>query len=347
MSKWRQDYCIIYKLIKNYCSISDYEIAEKLNISVDAVRQYSSKRMTMPNNIDELCRLFEAKIGMLNNQQKFELLLCIQKETKNENKSIAVQDIPKYICALLKRYYSNEKSHKNYSSDYPNETETSGHIKAIVFDFDGTITKAKLQTTWESLWVMLGYDVQECRDLHEQFDKNKFSHQEWCDKTAEKFIEKQMTRQHLVKLSNRIKLIPGCKLTLRKLKNRNIKLYIVSGSIKEIIELVLDDAYSLFTEIKANEFVFDTQTSILTKIIGTKYDFAGKSKYISYISRRLGISPSDILFVGNSNNDTWAYQSGAKTLCVNPSLTNYHDNTIWHNTIVDFDNFSKLLPFVT
>ncbi|MDE6021560.1 MAG: hypothetical protein K2H01_11270, partial [Ruminococcus sp.] len=125
------------------------------------------------------------------------------------------------------------------------------------------------------------------------------------------------------------------------------KLYIVSGSIKDIIDNVLGNTHSFFTEIKANEFVFDTQTSILTKIIGTKYDFEGKAKYIRYIANRLEISTSDILFVGNSNNDMWAYQSGATTLCINPTLTNYHDYTIWHHTIVDCKNLSEILPFIT
>ena len=189
---------------------------------------------------------------------------------------------------------------------------------------------------------MLGYDAQECRDLHKQYDKGDFTHQEWCDRTAEKFIEKKLTRQQMLELAKKIKLISGCKKTLQVLKEKNIKLYIVSGSIKDIIESVLGNVHSYFTEIK-----FDTETSILNKIIGTKYDFEGKANYINYIANRLEIATSDILFIGNSNNDMWAYQSGANTLCINPTLTNYHDDTIWHNTIVECKNLSEILPFIT
>jgi len=150
----------------------------------------------------------------------------------------------------------------------------------------------------------------------------------------------------VLELAQKTKLIAGCKKTLQVLKDRNIKLYIVSGSIKDIIENVLGSTHVFFTEIKANEFIFDTQTSILNKIIGTKYDFEGKANYIRYIANRLKISPSDILFIGNSNNDMWAYQSGADTLCINPIHTNYHNDTIWHNTIVDCKNLSEILPFI-
>lgn len=347
MSEWRDNFSVIYKLVKSYCSISDEAIANAVNVGIDSVRQYSGHRKTMPDNIDSLCVLFENEIGKLNNINKKKLLSDIQKSLQNALEDIKDDKIGQHICAMLKQCHSNEKSHTPYFVDYPNCHKSTGHIQAVVFDFDGTLTNTKSRTTWESLWEMLGYDVQECRDLHKQYDKGNFTHQEWCDRTAEKFIEKKLTRQQVLEFAKKIKLIAGCKKTLQALNERNIKLYIVSGSIKDIIEKVLGSTHSFFTEIQANEFTFDRQTSILNKIIGTIYDFEGKANYIKYIANRLEIAPSDILFVGNSNNDMWAYQSGANTLCINPTLTNYHDETIWHNTIVECKNLLEILPFIT
>lgn len=346
MSEWRDSFNIIYKLVKSYCSISDEVIADAVNVGVDSVRQYSSKRHTMPDSIDSLCDLFEKEIDKLNNIGKQKLLSDIQKSLNNKFENVKCDKIGQYICVMIKQCYSNEKSNTPYSVDFSNCYKTKGHIQAVVFDFDGTLTKTKLRTTWESLWEILGYDVQECRNLHQQYDKGNFTHQEWCDKTAEKFIQKKLTQQQVFQLTKKITLIKGCKKTLQILKEKNIKLYIVSGSIKDVIENVLGNNHSFFTEIKANEFVFDTQTSILNKIIGTEYDFEGKANYIQYIADRLEIATSDILFVGNSNNDTWAYKSGANTLCINPTHTNYHDDTIWHNTIVECEDLSEILPFV-
>lgn len=346
MSEWRDAFTIIYKLVKTYCSISDESIANAVHVGVDSVRQYSGRRHTMPDDIDSLCDLFEKEIEELNDIRKKKLLSDIQKNLHINFESVKCDKIGQYICAMIKQCYSNEKSSTPYSVDLSNCYEATGNIRAVIFDFDGTLTKTKLRTTWESLWETLGYDVQECRTLHQQYDKGDFTHQEWCDRTAKKFIEKNLTRQQVLELSKNIKLINGCKKTLQLLKEKNIKLYIVSGSIKDIIENVLGNAYSYFTEIKANEFVFDTQTSILKKIIGTEYDFEGKANYIQYIADRLEIATEDILFIGNSNNDIWAYQSGANTLCINPKHTNYHDDTIWHNTIVECQNLSEILPFV-
>lgn len=346
MSKWRDSFSAIYKLVKSYCSISDEIIAAAANVGIDAVRQYSSQRKTMPNNIDSICELFEKEVEKLNYTNKKKLLTDVQKIIQNEFENIQNDKIGQYISATIKQCYSNEKSNIPYSNDFRNCHIPTGHIKAVVFDFDGTLTNTKLRTTWELLWEMLGYDVQDCRDLHKQYDKGDLTHQEWCNKTAEKFVEKMLTRQQVLELAKKIKLIAGCKKTLQELKNRNIKLYIVSGSIQDIIENVLGSTHSFFTEIKANEFIFDTQTSILNKIIGTEYDFEGKANYINYIANRLGIATSDILFVGNSNNDMWAYQSGANTLCINPTLTNYHDDTIWHNTIVECKNLVEILRYI-
>lgn len=347
MSEWRNDFHVIYKKVKTYCSISDSDIAETVHVGIDAVRQYASQRKTMPDNIQSLCKLFEKKIDELNDIDKNKLFVDIQKELPHAYSNIRCDKIGQYICAMIKQCYSNEKSKIPYSVDFPNSYESIGHIQAVVFDFDGTLTKTKSRTTWEALWELLGYDVQECRNLHRQYDKGDFTHQEWCNKTAEKFIEKGLTRQKVLEFSKQIKLTTGCRKALQSIKEKNIKLYIVSGSIKEIIENVLGNTHSFFTEISANEFVFDTQTSVLNKIIGTKYDFEGKANYIKHIANRLEISTSDILFVGNSNNDVWAYQSGAKTLCINPTLTNYHDNTIWHNTIVECENLMEILPYIT
>ena len=347
MTKWRDDFNIIYKIVKSYCFIDDKTIADTIKVSSDAVRQYSGKRKTMPDNIDSLGELFLTEINKLDDKDKKILLDDIHKSLHRPLENVNCKEIGQYICTMIKQFYHNEKSKIPYPNETANQHAPIGHIQAVVFDFDGTLTTAKIRTTWESLWATLGYNVQECRDLHSQFDKGIISHSEWCAITAEKFIARGLTRKTVLELAGKTRLITGCRETLKILKDRNIKLYIVSGSIKDIIEKVLGNAYSYFTEISANEFVFDTQTSVLTRIIGTEYDFEGKANYINYVADRLQISPSDILFVGNSNNDVWAYQSGAKTLCVNPAMTNYHDSIVWKDAIVECQNLKEILRYVT
>ena len=98
-------------------------------------------------------------------------------------------------------------------------------------------------------------------------------------------------------------------------------------------------------ETKANYFKFDSN-GFLMEIVGTHYDNLGKAYYISQIAEELNISPQDILFVGNSMNDRFACRSGARTLCINPTLTDPFDKKVWNNCIQSCESLGEILAFL-
>ena len=231
--------------------------------------------------------------------------------------------------------------------------EATGKIQAVVFDFDGTLTNVRaglnsnntVQTTWESIWVELGYSVQDCRDLHKRFDRKEITHPQWCSITEEKFKQRNLHKDTLLSIAKNIVLLSGCKETFIDLYNQNTNIYVVSGSILTIIQEVLDDIYRYVDDVKANDFKFAT-TGLLTNIIGTAYDFEGKAKFIHDICMKLKISTKDVLFVGNSHNDEYAYLSGCNTLCINPILTSSTNTKIWHDYIQDCTSLTQILDYI-
>jgi len=146
-------------------------------------------------------------------------------------------------------------------------------------------------------------------------------------------------------MAKKIKLLDGCKDTFVKLRERNVQIYIVSGSILLIIQNVLKGLVQYVDDIKANVLRFSS-SGFLTEIIGTKYDFEGKADYIEKVAKANNISPSDVLFVGNSYNDEFAYRSGAKTLCINPKDTNKTDTVIWHDRIEECKNLMQIYEYM-
>ena len=58
--------------------------------------------------------------------------------------------------------------------------------KAIVFDFDGTLTeragvnRSINRNTWERIWVGLGYTVSDCGTLAHRYFRDEIDHEEWC-----------------------------------------------------------------------------------------------------------------------------------------------------------------------
>lgn len=221
--------------------------------------------------------------------------------------------------------------------------------RAIVFDFDGTLTiKNEGQsgkTNWESLWIELGYNVRLCSKYLNQFMDGKISHQEWCDITANHFIDRGLNIKHLDRLADNTRTVSGLAETLDYLKRSNIKMFITSGSIKYIIEKVLGENITYFDEICANDMKFDSN-GYLTQIIGTKYDFGGKADYILKIAKDNLLRPREILYIGNSINDTSAYKSGADTLCVNPHFTDPTNRKQWKDYIPNMTTLKDIVDFI-
>lgn len=253
----------------------------------------------------------------------------------------------KMFAGEILAFYRNVAKHKtSLDVHFTIDAIPTGKTQAIIFDFDGTLTKDKLnRTTWESIWVELGYSEKLCQELHQKYNKKEISHAEWCKITEEKFKERNLHKADVEKIASKIHLIKGVRKTLSKISNEGIKIYIVSGSIDIIIKKVLGNLSQYIEEIKANYFKFNS-AGFLTEIVGTKYDFEGKSYFISQIAEELNVSPKDILFIGNSINDRFAYLSGARTLCINPSLTDPSDSKIWHNCIQSCDNLEEILPYI-
>lgn len=216
----------------------------------------------------------------------------------------------------------------------------------VVFDFDGTIVEARsIRTTWQLLWTKLGYTLFDCAKYHEQFIANKITHQEWCDITAKHFKERGLSAQLVIDVASQIRTIKGLAETLAALRKSNIKVFILSGSIKQIIDTVLFEYKEFIYDISANNFVFDSFGNLM-RIEGTKFDFDGKADYIRKISKECNVSPSNVLFVGNSFNDAHVYTSGARTLCINPVHTNPNNKLYWHDCIYESDNLCDILEYV-
>lgn len=218
--------------------------------------------------------------------------------------------------------------------------------KVVVFDFDGTLTKLGTKyTTWEEIWLKLGYSINDCADYHRRFVRQEISHKEWCNITLQRFKEKKLSKTILKEIASDIHLIEGIKETLEILKENGVKMFIVSGSIDIIINEVLGDLVDYFIDISSNKFVFDND-DYLSQIIGTKFDFKGKADYLKELIVENEISPYEIMFIGNSCNDVWAYESGAQTLCVNPMFTDPNNAIQWNFFIRELHDLKETIHYI-
>jgi HAD superfamily phosphoserine phosphatase-like hydrolase len=270
-----------------------------------------------------------------------EILRKIENALECHGKLIAGQ--PDDFLTMYMLYYQQCRGTSINTEKDEDQLNLSFETKAVVFDFDGTLTvRTDDETTWEKIWVKLGYKIDNCSALHSKYTNRKMSHQEWCDITRDHFREAHFSRKDLKDVAKSITLIPGTREVLESLRARDIKLYILSGSIKQIIYEVLGDLRGYFEDIRANDISFDS-SGIIRKISGTLYDFEGKATFLSRIIAENEYSPFDVLFVGNSCNDIFASQSGARTLCVNPRGTDGYKKEHWTYLLKGMDNLTEIL----
>jgi HAD superfamily phosphoserine phosphatase-like hydrolase len=243
-------------------------------------------------------------------------------------------------------FYQTNKGRSVVSERSLDQLEIAFETKHIILDFDGTMTvRNENLTTWEKLWVSVGYSVNDCAKYFLMFRRKDISHQRWCDITCKELRAKGFSRRHLEEITKNVQLLPGTAETIEKIKSRGINLYILSGSIKPIIVKALGNLMIHFDEIRANEIKFDQQ-GIVSEIIGTPFDFEAKAAFIRRVIQDHHCRPMDILFVGNSCNDVWASESGARTLCVNPRMTDPSNEEHWTYCIARMENFGQILEYV-
>ena len=123
-------------------------------------------------------------------------------------------------------------------------------MKAVFFDFDGTLTHRRANV-WKSIWQMFDYDISEgsyYRQLFNDFLANRITHQQWCDLTCEAFKNKGMTIDVLNQIASKVELLAGAKETFETLKQNGFDLFVVSGNITDVIEKVLGENGGFFEQ---------------------------------------------------------------------------------------------------
>jgi phosphoserine phosphatase len=251
-----------------------------------------------------------------------------------------------FATPILK-FYEAHKPQDGLKDAIPEEAVRQEVLspKAIVFDFDGTLTKPGTdRTTWELLWIKLGYTINDCGILSHRFFKKDIDHDQWCRLTLEKFKKKGLDEDTVRSVGRTINLIDGFEPTIRCIYKKGIPMYIVSGSIWDVVISAIGDFKSYFKRIEANAFCY-TPDGIIANIVGTQYDFEGKATFVKKVANDLHIPTSQILFVGNSVNDeNVKAMSGAITLLVNPHFTISSEK--WDLFIPHMENLSEILPLI-
>lgn len=220
-------------------------------------------------------------------------------------------------------------------------------MKAVIFDFDGTLTKSKKGSNcWRRIWEYID-DIEYDDMLYNQFVENKIDEKQWFDLIIKRYAQKNVTNLTLSKISDSIEMLDDSFNVLKAIYEKDIKIFVLSGGVKQLIENVLkrENVLKYITSIEAYDFLFDDNGK-LTNYKSPIHNLENKCEYIEIIKQTYNLtSEEDILFIGNGKNDETAYQSGVMTLCINPDDADYENKEKWKHTIKNCSSLKEILSY--
>ena len=218
-------------------------------------------------------------------------------------------------------------------------------MKAIVFDFDGTLTKSrKGSNCWYEVWKYIN-DLDYDNYLYSLYKDKKIDDIEWFKLIFERYKEKDVKREYLRDISKSIEILPKTYETIKYLFEKDVKIFILSGGIRQIIEDVLEREKidKFITSIETYDLLFDSDGKLINYKRPMVHNPESKNEYIEIIKKQYNLKSNDILFVGNGANDEKVYLSGAKTLCINPDDADINNKVAWNYVIENCSNLLQIL----
>lgn len=211
----------------------------------------------------------------------------------------------------------------------------------VIFDFDGTLTyQRNNMTMWDLLWASSGKSDRGAF-LYSQFHNGQISREDWFRETEQEFSGK-ITKPLIRKVAESVHLRDDATEVFKSLTAIGYELYILSGGIRPIIEETLAESRVYFTEISANNVVFDENGKIVCLEM-TPYDYEGKANYIERLIRQTNVCCNNIYYVGNSINDISVLTLPIKTICISPVELSQNQISCWNYQCSDLKSVESVI----
>lgn len=218
-------------------------------------------------------------------------------------------------------------------------------IKAIIFDFDGTISMpCKYSNGWSKIFEKIHMESEDER-LYKLHKEGKLNYDEWENEILKIYRDCGVNSKFFKDIAKDTILLKNTTKVFKALYKKGIKIIILSGGIKNIIILALGKACKYVYRIEAQEFLFD-KDMVVNDIKKLDHYVEDKSQFTSYVLDMLELHPDQVVFFGNDENDEDVYKTEVKTICINPITKNYNDRRIWSEVILKTDDLSSILAYL-
>ena len=209
----------------------------------------------------------------------------------------------------------------------------------VAFDVDGTLVESpRGMTVWEVLNERFVGSAAINRRRYEQFKRGELTYSEWVALDVAGWRAAGATKRQIIAALAPLNLVRGTRETMNALKERGLRLIVISGTLELMLETLYAD--HPFDEIFANRIGFDERGNI-SHWEATPYDNKGKAGALRSVAQRHGIPLSRCAFVGDSGNDVWIAREAGFAVAVNPRSTELEQLA---DAVVRSEDLRAILP---
>ena len=189
--------------------------------------------------------------------------------------------------------------------------------KLVCFDVDGTLVD-NLEYSWQIFHDYFRVDAEKRKKAKEAFYDGKISYLEWARHDINMWVELDKKRDDFISAikNAKLKLMNGAQDTLSELKEKGLKLAIISGSVSIIPEFLIPDFENIFDDIYLSWIFFNDDGSI-KEIKPTAYDMEHKATALKKIAEKEKIKLSECVFVGDHHNDVKIAEEAGLSIAFN------------------------------
>ncbi|MBN1591819.1 MAG: HAD family phosphatase [Candidatus Coatesbacteria bacterium] len=176
--------------------------------------------------------------------------------------------------------------------------------RAVGFDVDGTLIK-NIGYCWELFHERFGVADRVRLSLKRQYFEGKITYKEWGSREVAIWRELGVTRADFIKVIGSLCLSDGMHETLELLRQSGHFLFILSGTLRIILERLIPDYESLFDYTAVSNIVFDEEDRPNAFEPGHPLREARESKRseLETLCSERGFALSETAYIGDNDND--------------------------------------------
>jgi len=187
--------------------------------------------------------------------------------------------------------------------------------KLVCFDVDGTIIDG-IDFIWTILHNRLKADIKRVENMEKKYYNREINFEEWALHDINLWKEQGATKKEIMDVIGSIKLMKGAKETLNLLKDKGIKIVVLSGGLNFALEKVLPDYKEYFDYVFINSIQFDENGKI-SEIHIEGVDSELKAEKLKETSEKENINLKEVVFVGDHYNDIDAAKTAGLSISFN------------------------------